>query len=130
MWWVYNGDCTKLIGDGEPFRADDGTSYPGNWDKATVSKMQQVALTPQPDRPGFRVTGNRVEMIGGVPTRVWIEEAVPVEPLNPNAAALQSIIVLENKITSRRLREAVLGIDGGWLASVEAEIAALRSGLA
>ena len=127
--WVYNGDCTKLIGDGEPFRTADGTSYPGNWDKATVSKMQQVVLTPQPDRPGFRVTGNCIEMIGGVPTRVWIEEAVPVEPPNPNAAALQSIIALENKITSRRLREAVLGIDGGWLASIEAEIAALRAGL-
>jgi hypothetical protein len=36
---------------------------------------------------------------------------------------------LEAQITPRRLREAVLGTDGGWLAQHEAKIAKLREGL-
>jgi len=42
---------------------------------------------------------------------------------------LGQITVLENEITPRRLREAVLGTDNGWLASKEAEIAAVRAQL-
>lgn len=39
---------------------------------------------------------------------------------------LASIAEIEMQISPRRLREAVFGIDGGWLAEREAEIAALR----
>lgn len=39
------------------------------------------------------------------------------------------IRTLEASITPRRIREAVLGMDDGWLASVDAEIAALRAKL-
>lgn len=63
--------------------------------------------------PGF------VEVLPKVPT---LEEQ--------NAEMVKAeIALLESTITVRRLREAVLGVDGGWLASVEAEISRLRSTL-
>lgn len=39
------------------------------------------------------------------------------------------IASLESKQTPRRLREAALGLDNGWLKNLESEIAALRSQL-
>jgi len=39
------------------------------------------------------------------------------------------IAKLESTITSRRLREAVLGTDAGWLANINSQIATLRSQL-
>lgn len=41
----------------------------------------------------------------------------------------QQIFKLESDITNRRLREAVLGIDNGWLANVNQQIADLRAQL-
>ena len=41
----------------------------------------------------------------------------------------EQIKALEAQITPRRLREAVLGVDGGWLAQQEAAIVALREQL-
>ena len=41
----------------------------------------------------------------------------------------QQILELESQQTPRRIREAVLGVDGGWLAGIEAQIEALRSQL-
>lgn len=41
-------------------------------------------------------------------------------------AALAEIYRLETSITQRRLREAVLGTDGGWLGEIEQKIEALR----
>lgn len=43
--------------------------------------------------------------------------------------SLSEIIRLESSITQRRMREAILGIDNGWLADVESKIAALREKL-
>lgn len=40
-----------------------------------------------------------------------------------------SIVALEAQVTPRRLREAVLGADAGWLAALEAQIASLRAQL-
>jgi len=39
---------------------------------------------------------------------------------------LNQIIVLENTITARRRDEAILGTDGGWLATTRSKITALR----
>lgn len=39
------------------------------------------------------------------------------------------IAALESTITPRRLREAVLGTDAGWMATLDAQIAALRAQL-
>lgn len=44
-------------------------------------------------------------------------------------AARDEIAALEAKQTARRVREAVLGADGGWMAGVDAQIAALRKKL-
>lgn len=43
-----------------------------------------------------------------------------------NAAVMTAITALEAEVTQRRIREAVLGTDNGWLADLEAEIAVLR----
>jgi hypothetical protein len=43
--------------------------------------------------------------------------------------ALAQIAKLEASITERRRREAILGIDGGWLANIDAQIATLRAQL-
>lgn len=40
-----------------------------------------------------------------------------------------SILVLEESVTHRRMREAILGIDNGWLLDVNSQIAALRAQL-
>lgn len=39
------------------------------------------------------------------------------------------IQALEATVTQRRLREAILGTDGGWLAAIDQQIAALRAQL-
>lgn len=41
----------------------------------------------------------------------------------------QAIVALESQQTPRRIREATLEIDNGWLAGIEAQIEALRAQL-
>jgi len=48
---------------------------------------------------------------------------------DPTATAKAEILALEALQTPRRLREAALGTDGGWLADLDAKIAALRASL-
>lgn len=57
-------------------------------------------------------------------------EAAALAP-RPTAADLIKLQIaeLETTVTPRRIREAVLGIDGGWLAALDAQIAALRAQL-
>lgn len=56
---------------------------------------------------------------------------VAVEPQGPSPMELISaqIRVLESQQTDRRIREAVLGIDGGWLTNLNAQIEELRAAL-
>lgn len=53
--------------------------------------------------------------------------------LNPTKSskqiALEKILALESKVTDRRIREAVLGTDNGWLKSINDEIVVLRTQL-
>lgn len=53
--------------------------------------------------------------------------------LNPTKSskqiALEKILALESKVTDRRIREAILGIDNGWLKSINDEIVVLRTQL-
>lgn len=44
-------------------------------------------------------------------------------------SATSQILAIEATITNRRLREALLGTDGGWLKSADDQIAALRASL-
>lgn len=51
------------------------------------------------------------------------------EVAQPKRLIRQQILALESQVTQRRLREAVLGTDNGWLSDIESQIAALRSQL-
>jgi hypothetical protein len=44
-----------------------------------------------------------------------------------NAPIKQQIAELESQVTDRRIREAVLGTDAGWLKNQDAQISALRA---
>ena len=49
--------------------------------------------------------------------------------LSKNNMILQQISALEASVTDRRIREAVLGTDNGWLKGVNDQITALREQL-
>jgi len=70
------------------------------------------------------------------PTWVAISEAdVPVllarfaPAVAPTDKLRQEISTLESAITPRRLRESILGTDGGWLSEQESKIVELRNQL-
>ena len=63
-------------------------------------------------------------------TRVWNGTEWAATTATVNAPILEQIAALESGVTPRRLREALLGADGGWLAGINAQIAALRAQLA
>lgn len=50
-------------------------------------------------------------------------------PPDPNQAIFEQINALEAQQDRRRIREAALGIDNGWLENLENQIAALRGQL-
>ena len=56
-------------------------------------------------------------------------EILQTPPLAPDELIKQQIAALEATISERRKREAILGTDNGWLAGIEAQIAALRAQL-
>ena len=51
------------------------------------------------------------------------------ESVRPQREAIKKIAELEAQLTPRRIREAILGTDGGWLSAKEAEITAERAKL-
>jgi hypothetical protein len=55
-------------------------------------------------------------------------QAEPYIP-TPQELILQQINTIEQQITIRRNREAILGIDNGWLADINTQIAILRGEL-
>lgn len=57
------------------------------------------------------------------------EELAVIIVENTNEVIKSQIDVLESQVTQRRIREAVLGIDNGWLQSLNEQIAVLRSQL-
>ena len=61
-------------------------------------------------------------------TRTIIEAGVERE-MTTEECLKEDIKTLELSVTERRMREAVLGVDGGWLKSVNDQIADLRSKL-
>lgn len=52
----------------------------------------------------------------------------PPEPTE-RETILAEIVALEATITARRLRESILGIDSGWLTTINEQISALRARL-
>lgn len=62
----------------------------------------------------------------------WLDEGNTPEPADqpsPQDAIKAQIAALEATVTPRRVREAVLGTDNGWLADVDGQIAVLRAQL-
>jgi len=57
-----------------------------------------------------------------------IQEGVDAQAII-NAMPLQKIHNLESQVTQRRIRDAIAGTDGGWLANQESLIAEQRSKL-
>jgi hypothetical protein len=61
--------------------------------------------------------------------RISAEEYVQATAPSAQELILLQIMALEATVTQRRLREAALGEDGGWLADLNAKIVALRAQL-
>ena len=74
---------------------------------------------------GYDVDGHQDHMIQYAIENNWEEMPEPV-PVIPDPIVLQ-IFELERSITIRRLSEAILGMDNGWLKKVHAQISALRA---
>lgn len=69
-----------------------------------------------------------IEMTAAEVTARQAEEAAAAAAA-PRLAILAEIAALEVQQTPRRIREAVLGLDGGWLSSIGSEIETLREQL-
>lgn len=78
---------------------------------ATKNGVEQIPLTPE------EVTQRKAEITA-------------YEAETPRRTAIEEIQRLEKDVTQRRLREAALGTDNGWMANQESLIAVQRSILA
>lgn len=83
----------------------------------------------------YVVQGTPVLTDKGHYEQTWTVVVLDVEVAEANqeaartASIFNQIATLEATVTQRRLREATLGTDSGWLAGVDAQIAALRAQL-
>jgi hypothetical protein len=68
---------------------------------------------------------NDVNRIGEIET-VEYEVPEPI-PLTVQQIKVQQIQSIESTITPRRIREATLGIDGGWLLDINNQIETIRN---
>ncbi len=73
-------------------------------------------------------TGERRE-IPLTPEEISAAQAAANSPEVIRERIMAQIYALEAQITPRRMREAILGTDGGWLAGIEANIEAIRAQL-
>jgi len=84
---------------------------------------------------GFAIMGGSLRAIASPDDLLPGEEFSPTipDPWPPAPSASdcikQQIADLEAQVTDRRMREAVLGTDGGWLKEQDAKISALRAQL-
>lgn len=76
------------------------------------------------------ITNGGLRLLPSDAVEITDEEAAALAPA-PSMADLARVQIadLEATVTPRRIREAVLGIDGGWLADLNEQIAALRAQL-
>lgn len=65
-----------------------------------------------------------------VPSKEGKPQAVTPSPPSQYELTLANITALEQSVTQRRVREAVLGVDGGWLKDLDARVTALRGEVA
>ncbi len=76
----------------------------------------------------YDVDGHQDDLIKAVVDGHWEEVSRPVDS-GAMSETQMKIFELENTVTFRRLREAILGTDGGWLHALDQEIAMLRASL-
>lgn len=62
-------------------------------------------------------------------TQAEVDALSIIVPPTALAITIAEIQTLEASITQRRLREALLGVDNGWLAGIDAQIVVLRASL-
>lgn len=127
---LWTDSTLRPIYDNEVYTAPDGTKYPHNFPKSEipwlsvvteVPALSVVTETPRPEDKNIVVTGFR---INADHVQVWDTRLKTDQELF--AEKKSSIRELENEQTPRRIREAILGLDAGWLANLETEIALLR----
>lgn len=102
----------------DPAFADDYKDA-GAWPDDAVEYDRSVFDSVVTNRPAdqFMISND------GHPSLIGLPE------LTPNQIVLRQIAELEISISARRIREAVLGIDSGWLAGVNDKISVLREQL-
>jgi hypothetical protein len=87
-----------------------------------------IAGTNTPYEIGKAVDAGTYDGYGAIPP--WLSTTTPEPPpLTLEELIKREILAIEAQVTDRRVREAVLGLDEGWLAARNAEIAALRAQL-
>ena len=86
---------------------------------------------------GCRMISDSAELLPGEVARPEGVSPEELEAIFPGVTgrrrvqeALRQLEALEAMITPRRLREAILGVDGGWLANMERRIGECRESLA
>lgn len=95
-----------------------------------VIKYQRFSVEADANAHAVKFSGVVIPDDGTDPVDVVVTNGVPeVVPFEPNAPILNRIKALEMKVTQRRLREAALGTDGGWLANQDALMAIERGKL-
>lgn len=88
---------------------------------------------------GFACRYNQPDNIAVLPGEVAFNQPATADQLAnafsnynkraQNTAILQQITILEATITTRRMREAALGTDAGWMKALDTQIVTLRSQL-
>jgi len=79
------------------------------------NKVVGVSPCPQPDIQEFR--------------EATAEDQSAIDDFYAKQEKLRQIALLEMSITPRRIREAIIGTDSGWLEQKESEISAIRQTL-
>ncbi len=142
-----------------PFVIIDGEEVPDpNWTRPTIDVPDMDATPPLVDVPDIgaehplveienaatKIPADAVEITAAEHAALLAAQTngqhiagdtggrpVAVDPPPPSSSDVTKgqIAALEAAVTPRRMREAVLGTDGGWLADVDTQIAALRAQL-
>jgi len=120
-------------GDTDAYVATNGTTYPGQYDKALIPGLIPVTMAARPDetpagytvageaRGGVTVTGWHVALVEGVPTQVWDTEARPEMTVDEAAAAAARELVAAaqaaldtSDVTIIRCAEAGISVPEPW----------------
>ncbi len=125
---MWTDNTFQPIDDNAPYTVPGGTQYPGNYDKNTIDELDCVTETEYPSDNTLVVLGFHIneEYIQVWDTRPKTEDELAADAIN---AARTEIRRLEAQVTQRRLRDAVLGVDNGWLAAQEVLITIQRAKL-